>query len=338
MTIKNYSAGIHKPFDFALIGVGIKQAGSLLEPQWLTLSIIPDNESALRSYVTLELIGMTEFSSGDPKHIAQLKPLMDALQPFVQEYRTAILALEQVWKNKADVSATAEVRYAANWTLQRLVDAAKLGSVRSIKKFKPLTAETFEAELTQCGYALKLFSEADRTLARCEMAVQATPNALALVPGQLRSRELCELAVSVTWDKSATKQFLNRSLGHVPINLRDKSMCELALRSDGMNLEHVPKELLTVEMCAIACTQQGLAEQFVPKELKQPEVLFCIAMHGFLEQHSGGIYESLAKTDLPRADAMFDKYSKLWEQLHYPNHRHEQLEDVRELTNMYPGG
>ena len=90
----------------------------------------------------------------------------------------------------------------------------------------------------------------------------------------------------------------------------------------------LPRNLLSVEFCALACTQHGLSLDLVPSQFREPEVMFCVAIHGLCEQHSGQIYAELARKDKPRADAMYEKYATLHNELHYPDTAESELEDL----------
>ena len=61
-------------------------------------------------------------------------------------------------------------------------------------------------------------------------------------------------------------------LAYVPEELRTKEMCEVAVNYGGFMLQFVPEELKSPELCLIAVTQEGYAIAFVPEDLKSPEL------------------------------------------------------------------
>ena len=63
--------------------------------------------------------------------------------------------------------------------------------------------------------------------------------ALKDVPSELKTYELCELAVQ---DEA-------RALQYVPEELRTPRLCYVAIKNDGTTLELVPEELRTFEIC-----------------------------------------------------------------------------------------
>jgi hypothetical protein len=66
------------------------------------------------------------------------------------------------------------------------------------------------------------------------------------------------------------------ALQYVPDNLKTTEMCMIAVKY-GLALEYVPDNLKTTEMCMIAVKQNGYALQYVPDNLKTTE-MFMIAV------------------------------------------------------------
>ena len=58
-------------------------------------------------------------------------------------------------------------------------------------------------------------------------------------------------------------------LAYVPENLRTPEICEIAVKKDGGDLKHVPEELKTQELCKIAVeNNHGWALEYVPEEFQ----------------------------------------------------------------------
>ena len=97
--------------------------------------------------------------------------------------------------------------------------------------------------------------------------------ALKDVPSELKTYELCELAVQ---DEA-------RALQYVPEELRTSRLCYVAIKNDGTTLELVPEELRTFEICNKAIftivrddwdvdldeSFEGFFERNVPEEFKE---------------------------------------------------------------------
>jgi hypothetical protein len=120
------------------------------------------------------------------------------------------------------------------------------------------TNKLFETGLKQNGEILGLLQEELRTPELCEIAVQNNGLAISNVPLHLRKKELCE---------SGVKQN-GRALRYVPEELITPEMCEIAVQNNGFALEDVPKLLKTEKICAIAVRQCREALSFVPEELR----------------------------------------------------------------------
>lgn len=95
-------------------------------------------------------------------------------------------------------------------------------------------------------------------------AVEKNGYALQYVPNELRTPELCEMAIR--------DDFNALNLQFVPKKLRTPELCELAVKTAGDSLKWVPKELKSQELCEIAVTSSGWALCYVPEELKTREL------------------------------------------------------------------
>lgn len=315
-----------KARDLGSIGLASGQAPRIT-PEWLVFSYIPDRAEPVKYAV--EMISLLDVSDGiKDKEMRRLKAAASAIHPLLMECRSELLKLESLNKSSADAEFTAASYYKFTWLKLRCTDAFKAIIDKPIEKmsaaalaFKPATLATFVNELDVSGYALKLIEESDLTSEICVRAIAQTAGALYLVPGYLRTRELCLMAMK-------TKAPGSHALEHVPIALRDEEMCDAAVRNDGLNLQHVPIELRTVERCAVACCQTGLARACVPVESRQVEIDFCVAQHGMHEKHAGQIWEDLHQSDPVRADAMYDKYAALFNEMHHPTCTQSELADM----------
>ena len=58
-------------------------------------------------------------------------------------------------------------------------------------------------------------------------------------------------------------------LAYVPEELRTKELCEMAVNSRGYALAFVPIEMRTEELCEKAVQKSGRALAYVPKEFKE---------------------------------------------------------------------
>ena len=282
-----------------------------------TLNLIFRSEAASIAHdpdaiISLEVITMAMSVQGRPAAVEKLEAVLTALWPFFLDYRAARIEIEQVGKSAGDFAATSDLRYKTSWLKNRVLQASRLGNTPDqLQDFKPLSHKTFEAEIQENGLRLQLFSEADRTPTRCEMAVRSDARALEYVPGHLRTRALCDLVLFGS-PKGACM------LRHIPISLRDKATCELAILTNGLNLEFVPESQLTAELCALACCRHELAAALVPPGLDTPEVLYCQALHGTRGETPAQIFDALYQVDPARAGAMVDKYDELFQKIHYP--------------------
>jgi hypothetical protein len=118
-----------------------------------------------------------------------------------------------------------------------------------------------------------------RTKELCEIAVKQDGNTLVFVPLELKTKELCELAVKNN----------GNALRYVPLKLRTKELCELAVKNNGNALRYVPEEYqtkriyefaikddsiilynipeyMTKEMCELVIKQNGLVLEYIPEK------------------------------------------------------------------------
>lgn len=326
LTPTNSTAGLF-PSAFWELGQPAVQRGAV-DGHWLVLSFIPETADPIR--VGIDVFTMrVSASPGNPQRLKELHTAMEAIMPLVMEYRAAMLDLAALAKSPADARALSNLRYRCTWLEWRCkhaFDALHGIPLKDMAKtalaFKPSCSQSYFEALSETGYALKLFPEDELTGPICAKAVATDPGSLSLVPGYLRSRELCLLAAS---SRAPGAQVLQ----YVPVAMRDQEMIDAALRSDGGNLQHVPTELKTVERCALACVQNGLAWEFVPSELRVPEVEFGVAMHGINSRNTGGVYTALREAvGADQANSVCDKWEKVYRDLHYPNASNDELHDL----------
>ena len=97
-----------------------------------------------------------------------------------------------------------------------------------------------------------------RSLEVCRLAVAQDGLALAYVPEEHKTVEMCRVAVAQHGE----------ALYYVSIELRTVEMCRVAVAQDGEALGYVPIELKTVEMCRVAVAQDREALRYVPRSLR----------------------------------------------------------------------
>ena len=94
-------------------------------------------------------------------------------------------------------------------------------------------------------------------------AVEKNGFMLKYVPEELRTKELCEIAVAQE----------GYAIAFVPDEIITPEICELAVQDYNQALGWVPEELRTKELCEIALAQGYLADElleaFVPEEFKE---------------------------------------------------------------------
>jgi hypothetical protein len=102
------------------------------------------------------------------------------------------------------------------------------------------------------------------------------------VPGQFKTREMCERSVDVCpfWFNTIPDQFKTRAmckkavrayacnLVFVPEDLLDREMCLWAINHSDWALKYIPVAKRTVELCWLAVANFGPVLEFVPEELK----------------------------------------------------------------------
>ena len=62
------------------------------------------------------------------------------------------------------------------------------------------------------------------------------------------------------------------NLRFVPEELKTKEMCELAVKDEALTLQYVPEELRTYKLCYVAIKNDGTTLEFVPEELRTFEI------------------------------------------------------------------
>lgn len=62
------------------------------------------------------------------------------------------------------------------------------------------------------------------------------------------------------------------NLRFVPEELKTKEMCELAVKDEALTLQYVPEELRTYKLCYVAIKNDGTTLEFVPEELRSYEI------------------------------------------------------------------
>jgi hypothetical protein len=103
------------------------------------------------------------------------------------------------------------------------------------------------------------------TVKVCHEAVKQDGMALQCVPQELRTAELCLLAVKN--DK------YGKVLYFVPQELRTAELCHVAVKQAGKAIRHVPEVLRTVELCMVAVKQNEDAFwDILPEELRKKEI------------------------------------------------------------------
>ena len=117
--------------------------------------------------------------------------------------------------------------------------------------------------LNAAGDSLKWVPKELKTKELCEYAVSIRGAALEYVPEEPKTKELCTIAV----DK------IGRAFEFVPEKFKSPELCKIAVEKYGGNLEYVPENLKTFELCEIALAQGYLADElleaFVPEEFKE---------------------------------------------------------------------
>ena len=125
-----------------------------------------------------------------------------------------------------------------------------------------------------------------RTTRQTVMELEDDGLDLEYVPYELRTKEICEIAVTEN----------GHALGFVPEGVMTIELCEIAVRESGEYLYYVPEQFRTFELCEIAVKDSGSwAIEFVPKEdekvkgmLQNREDIFDqYSLAGFKEAFAG---------------------------------------------------
>ena len=284
---------------------------------WLTMSYHPlmtDSQRIAINAWTLE----TADDKHEGVHKTKLRAGLRAIMLLILEYRAAAFNFDNVYKSQADAKASDHAGYRMRWMEQRVkdaFDACMAATAKDLNKvallFKPSCLETYAKEIEASGYAIKLVDEDALTPEICLASILSEPGSLFYVPGRIRTRELCLIAMQTRAPGASALQY-------VPPSFKDAEMCDAAVNTDGLNLQHVPDDLKTVERCALACIKDGLAWSYVPYSSRTLEVRFCYALHGYSEESADAVYKESEVLDLERAEAMVDKYEPLFVKTHYP--------------------
>jgi hypothetical protein len=108
--------------------------------------------------------------------------------------------------------------------------------------------------------------DAESVPKRYLIAVEKTGWALADVPVELRTPELCLVAV---------KKCGILALEYVPEELKTLKICRAAVKNNRRSLQYVPERLRTEKLCRVAINEDGLALEYVPENFKTLEI--CLA-------------------------------------------------------------
>lgn len=139
----------------------------------------------------------------------------------------------------------------------------KLKSIENRSKmFYTLDKKTIFDLINSKPYSLGYAPDDLKTKELCELAVYNRGLALDYVPIYLKTKEICMLAVSNN----------GLSLEYVPNNLRTNEICEVAVQKNGLSLEFVPDNLKTYELCKSAINSNELSIKFVPNDLRTEEL------------------------------------------------------------------
>ena len=109
---------------------------------------------------------------------------------------------------------------------------------------------------------MKYIPEQLRTKELCELAIKQNGSSLYYVPECLKTPEFCEVAV---------KNY-GHALQFVPDEIITKELCELAIKQNGNNLAYVPDEYVTKEICKLAVKNNSNALRYVPDEIITQEL------------------------------------------------------------------
>lgn len=217
---------------------------SRLMPEGFVISHIPDK--AERSEIAVDLLNLETYRYGPAgPQTPKIEAMMRAMMPLVMDLRTALLSLDMNSKSEGDRQAIRLEKYFLTWLYERckrtveILTNCPLGKMDQVAaSHLPISPESFRAALNESPYALQLmlhkFPE-KVTQELCDYAVEQHPGAIACVPGQFRTREMCMKAASA--ETFAVKG--SYVLLHIPEVHRTDDIIRAALASQGMNLQHV---------------------------------------------------------------------------------------------------
>jgi hypothetical protein len=154
-----------------------------------------------------------------------------------------------------------------------------------IRNWRRFEGVIFHA-LQQNGMALALVPDECQTQDLCKAAIKQNPFALGKISPALLSADLCEMAVSLepgalmyVPTSLMTKDLCERAvlrngaaLELVPLGLRDKDLCELAVGQCANAIKSVPGPLVNEELAAVAVAREDWLLGSVPERLRTREL------------------------------------------------------------------
>jgi exosome complex RNA-binding protein Rrp4 len=157
-----------------------------------------------------------------------------------------------------------------------------------IASYWPRFEPVISVALRQVGEALRYVPWDVRTREMCRIAVARNGWALKYVPEALRTDEMCRFAVAQH----------GGALDYVPQKLRSDQMCRIAVAQNGEALYYVPEALRTDDMCRFAVAQHGGALDYVPQKLRTAEMCrIAVAQNGTALEY---VPEALRTEDMCR--------------------------------------
>ena len=103
-------------------------------------------------------------------------------------------------------------------------------------------------------------SDNEKYYENCKLAVKNNGHALQCINPELRTDEICKLAVQ---HDSFVLEYVEKQTDEI---------CKLAVQQFGLALEFVKPELMSYEMCKLAVQDNGCALEFVKPELMSDEI------------------------------------------------------------------
>lgn len=327
--------------DWAAAGAS-PPAGSKLRPLSFWVQYFPDRAESVKMSFDM-ITGEVRAIGTNAKILVRLKQALTALTPH-------LLELKEVWRAMSDELVAREAgtpsqmddvqmghqSFLATWMYQRCIDVfdaiidLPLDKMeQAVKAFKPTSSQSFAADIEINANIIRLIPAEDLTPEICSRAVRKTSTALMHVPLEMRTPALCLEAMQVKHSLGGY------ALQYVPLKFRTKELCREAVLSTGYNIQFVPQSELNQELCALACLRDGLAWDLIPKDQRTLEVEYCASLHRLMERDPGQVYGDLQAADAQNAQAIADKYEKLFVEINFPNADASDLEDMgwpRELA------